>query len=455
VQPTSVRSTPVAREGDPFFADLRAREFARLDREGQRLAYLDYTGSALYGASQLAAHHALLAESVYGNPHAESAASRASTAALDAARGRVLRFLDADPRDYDVVFTANTSAAAKLVGEAYPFDASRGLVLAADNHNSILGLREFARRAGAPVTVAPLDADLRLSSLDEVVEAAAATARLPRGRGLVAFPAQSNFSGVIHPLDVVSHAHAAGFEVLLDAAAFLPSHPLSLRRVPVDFLVLSFYKMFGYPTGLGALVARRGALAALRRPWFAGGTVTYASVAARTHHLRQGHEGFEDGTPDFLAVSALAAGFDLVEGVGMERLERRVVSLATRLRDGLSRVPAVRVYGLSTSGTVTLNVFDREGFPVPFERIEERARAAGIALRGGCFCNPGAAEAALGFDTETVECLAALHDGFSIPALRRCLGPKRAVGAVRLSVGLANSEEDVDRAVECLTEAAF
>jgi selenocysteine lyase/cysteine desulfurase len=436
-------------DGGAFFAKLRAREFARLDRQDrQGLAYLDYTGSALYGASQLAAHHALLAGGVFGNPHSESAASRASTAALEGARERVLRFLDADPRDYDVVFTANTSAAAKLVGEAYPFDRRRSLVLAADNHNSILGLREFARRAGARVTVTALDSALRLSSIDETLAEEPECAG--GARGLLAFPAQSNFSGVTHPLEVVARAKGRGFDVLLDAAAFLPSHPLSLRHVPVDYLALSFYKLFGYPTGLGALVARREALAALRRPWFAGGTVTYASVAAGKHQLRPGHEGFEDGTPDFLAVSALSAGFDLLEEVGMERLERRVRELADRLRAGLARMPEVRVYGASTSGTVTLNLLDREGRPVPFERVEDHARSRGVALRGGCFCNPGAAEAALDFDGETVRCLAALHEDFSIPRLRQCLGAERAVGAVRLSVGLANNEEDVDRALECL-----
>src|SRR4249919_3120247 len=104
---------------DPIIADLRRREFSRLDRE--KLVYLDYTGSALYADCQLRSHHALLARGVFGNPHAENDPSRASTSMIAKARGLVLRFLDADPARYTVCFTANTSAAIKLVAESYPF----------------------------------------------------------------------------------------------------------------------------------------------------------------------------------------------------------------------------------------------------------------------------------------------------------------------------------------------
>src|SRR5207253_101113 len=116
----------------------------------------------------------------------------------------------------------------------------------------------------------PLDQQLQVS-------AAAGELRPAAAPSLFAFPAQSNFSGVLHPLSLVEHARARGFHVLVDIAAYVPSHPFSLRETPADFVAMSFYKLFGYPTGIGALIARRDALAQLRRPWFAGGTVHYAS----------------------------------------------------------------------------------------------------------------------------------------------------------------------------------
>ncbi len=444
--------TTAATIGDPLLAALRRKEFSRLD--GADHAYLDYTGSALYAERQVAAHHALLRRSVFGNPHSESDSSRASTALIEQARTAVLRFLDADESDYAVCFTANASAAVKLVAESYPFGPSAGCLLSADNHNSVNGIREYAARAGAPVRYIPLDAELRLTAVEDALRKDASAAP-----GLMAFPAQSNFSGVRHPLTLVEQAHDCGYDVLLDAAAFVPSAPLILREHPADFVVLSFYKIFGYPTGVGALVARREALTRLRRPWFAGGTVEFASVQSTMHRLRAGAEGFEDGTPDFLNIAALAPGFDLIEEIGIGRISAHVASLTELLLDGLTELshadgrPLVRVYGpadMSARGaTIAFNLLDQRSRPVPYAVVEARAREARVSLRGGCFCNPGASEAAFGFpEGRAAECLRASAAGeFSVERFADCLGPQVAVGALRASVGLANDARDIEKAL--------
>ena len=78
----------------------------------------------------------------------------------------------------------------------------------------------------------------------------------PDRPNLLAFPAQSNFSGVKHPLDLVDRAQRRGWDVLLDAAAFVATNRLDLSAVTPDFVTVSFYKMFGYPTGVGCLLVR-------------------------------------------------------------------------------------------------------------------------------------------------------------------------------------------------------
>src|SRR4051794_21328338 len=158
-----------------FFEDLRAREFARLDRLG--IAYLDFAASGLHAASQAAAYGDLLANGLFGNPHSEHQPSRDSTAAIDAARAALLAAIGLSDEDYAVCFTANTSAAIKLVAEAYPFGRRRGLVLSQDNHNSVNGIREYARAAGAPVTILPLTPELRLDDPETRLAA------LPDGEG--------------------------------------------------------------------------------------------------------------------------------------------------------------------------------------------------------------------------------------------------------------------------------
>ena len=196
--------------------------------------------------------------------------------------------------------------------------------------------------------------------------------------------------------------------MLLDAAAYLPTSRLSLRGWRPEFVALSFYKLFGLPTGLGALVARRDALARLRRPWFSGGTVEYVSVQNDRHSLLPHAQGFEDGTPHFFGAAAVPAGFALLDDVGMERLSTHVARLTSALLQALLALrhddhsPMVCIYGprdgRERGGTVSFNVLGKDGRVVPYWVVAERARSLNVAVRGGCFCNPGAAEAAFHFD---------------------------------------------------------
>jgi selenocysteine lyase/cysteine desulfurase len=334
-------------------------------------------------------------------------------------------------------------------------------VLSADNHNSVNGIREPAARRGAEVRYVPLDAELRLHDAERWL-AGADHAR----PNLFAFPAQSNFSGVRHPLRLVTTARELGYTVLIDAAAFVPTSRLSLRDVPADFVALSFYKMFGYPTGLGALIARREALEQLQRPWFAGGTVDFVSTHAPLHALKRGAEGFEDGTPSFLAASAVPAGLELLESVGMARLGYHVATLTQALLRELAELrhangsPLVRIHGPADmrerGATVALNLLGAAGGVVDYRLVEARAAEASISLRGGCFCNPGAAEHAFGFTPESsARCFGAMaRDGFDLDRLRACLGGV-PVGAIRISLGMASVEADVTRVVEMLREAGM
>lgn len=430
---------------------LRATDFARLD--AARVVYLDYTGGGLYASRQIEEHAGWLTGGVFGNPHSANGPSSAATARIEATRREVLAWFGASAETYTAIFTPNASAAMKLVGEAYPFSPTRRLVLAADNHNSANGLRAFAGRGGAAVDYAPLtvpDLRLDLPALDRLLTPG------PTSPGLFVYPAQSNFSGVKHPLDWVARARARGWHVLLDAAAFVPTNRLNLAETPADFVCVSFYKMFGYPTGVGCLLARRDALAELRRPWFAGGTVNFATVEGRAHVLASGEAGFEDGTLNYLSIPAVSAGLSLLREVGVETIAARVHGLTgwmlqelVALRHGNGR-PMVRIYGPTTmaarGGTVTFNLYDPEGHLLDYRRVEELASAEGIALRTGCFCNPGAGEAAEGLTAEDV--MAGLAEGeMTLPRFLQVIQHRggKSAGAIRASVGLVSNVEDVHR----------
>ncbi|HEU5327494.1 MAG TPA: aminotransferase class V-fold PLP-dependent enzyme, partial [Thermomicrobiales bacterium] len=141
--------------------DLRATEYARLDRQDH--VYLDYTGGGLYAESQLRDHLALLDSQVFGNPHSKNLTSLAMTELVEHAREYVLRYFNASPDEYIAIFTPNASGALKLIGESYPFAPGDNYLLTFDNHNSVNGIREFARTAGAAVTYIPIVApDMRV-----------------------------------------------------------------------------------------------------------------------------------------------------------------------------------------------------------------------------------------------------------------------------------------------------
>ncbi|WP_393101664.1 aminotransferase class V-fold PLP-dependent enzyme [Streptomyces sp. LN325] len=131
--------------GDDGFTELRTREFGYLDEGGH--TYLDHTGAGLPPRSLVTASAERITGGVFGNPHSESPASRASGLLLAEARGAVLAHFNADPAEYAVIFTPNATGALRLVGEAYPFRRGSRLVMSLDNHNSVNGLREYARRA--------------------------------------------------------------------------------------------------------------------------------------------------------------------------------------------------------------------------------------------------------------------------------------------------------------------
>ncbi len=438
----------------PEYADsgmdaVRAAEFGRLDEQGQ--VYLDYTGGGLYPVSVVRGHADFLASHVLGNPHSVNPTSVLAGEGVERCRAHVLRFFNASPGEYAVVFTANASHALKLVGEAYPFEPGDRLLLTFDNHNSVNGIREFDRAHGAETDYLPVvPPDLRVDEahLDRAL-ARAGTAR----HKLFAYPAQSNFSGVQHPLEWVPRAQALGWDVLVDAAAFVPTNRLDLSRVRPDFVALSFYKMFGHPTGVGVLIARHRALRKLHRPWFSGGTITVASVQSDRHVLVEGAAAFEDGTVDYSNIPAVDAGLSFLERVGLDRIHGRVRCLTGWLLGALADLhhangrPLARVYGPLTTdrrgGTVAFNLHDGGGRIVPHPTVEARAAGAGISLRTGCFCNPGAGEAALGLSAgELDRCFAASGDRMTREEFGQCLNGGNGPGAVRASLGLASTFAD-------------
>jgi selenocysteine lyase/cysteine desulfurase len=225
--------------------------------------------------------------------------------------------------------------------------------------------------------------------------------------------------------------------------------------VKPDFVPVSWYKVFGYPTGVGCLIARREALGRLRRPWFAGGSVQVASAAQDDWHtMAAGEARLEDSTVSFLQIPDLECGLSWVTGIGMNLIHQRVTCLTGWLIGRLAALrhgngePMARIHGpanlLDRGGTVAFNLLDPGGHALDERAVARDTAAAGILIRTGCFCNPGATEGAFGLTrADWRRALRGngrtMDQNLSLPGLPGL--------ALRASAGLASTVGDVERLV--------
>ena len=429
-----------------FFNRLRKKEYARLDQKGH--VYLDYTGGNLYPQSLPDMHYAYLNTAIYGNPHSTNPASLLSEKMVSGARQRVLEFFNAAA--YYCVFTSNASAALQIVGECYPFSPEAHFLLTADNHNSVNGIREYCRNKKANYTYASMNEDLTINKpqLHKQLHA-----HRNKKYKLFAFPAQSNASGVRHSMEWINTAQELGWDVLLDAAAFVPTSTLDLSVAQPDFVCISFYKIFGYPTGIGCLLVKKSTFNRLKKPWFAGGTVSVSAIRHGSHFLKHGHERFENGTVNYLDIPAIANGLDFITAIGMENIGRRIKELSLYILSEITTLchdnglPLIKLYGTkdiqNRGGTFLINFFDVHGQQYRFQYIEQQANMEMISLRTGCFCNPGIDELNNCLSADELKHFFMSHSDGDADDMMQFLEKMR--GAVRISIGIPTTKQDIGK----------
>ncbi|HMT77779.1 MAG TPA: aminotransferase class V-fold PLP-dependent enzyme, partial [Saprospiraceae bacterium] len=254
------------------------------------------------------------------------------------------------------------------------------------------------------------------------------------------------------------YAHDLGYDVLLDAAAFVPTSKLDLKQVHPEFVTISFYKIFGYPTGIGCLLIRKSVFHKLQKPWFAGGTVTMVSVAAPNSFLVNNHERFEDGTLNYLDIPAIKNGLEYIESIGIDRINDRIKHLTIGLIDQLQRlqhsngVPVVKIFGPKDTnvrgGNIVMNFYNADGSIVPFENIDIIAKDKNISIRSGCFCNPGIDEINNCITNEEMTQYFVSRDEGDYHDMVHYLGKMR--GATRVSMGIATTTKDLEIFIDLL-----
>jgi len=469
--------------GNLRIEDIVAEELERFENE----IYLDYTGAGVYQKKQLKAAFDHLVHNAYGNAHSENPSSSRTSRVVDQMRSRLLRHFNVTEAQYTVIFTSGATGALKLVAESFPWTNRSRFVYLRQNHNSVLGIREVALDQGASFEPIPESemSDGTCSELfggspckDDGNSGSAAHKKtvllteFPESTyNLFAYPALDNFAGVKYPLEWINmfHKKSRGEEgtgkwlVLLDSAAFVPTHTLDLSKYPADFVTMSFYKMFGYPTGLGALLVRNEVTEVMQKTFFGGGTVSMSSCDKHFCQLIQNPcSKFEDGTVSFLSISEVDEGLGVLEnisgvsrGADMSAISNHTWALTRWLYNELTSMkhsngqPLFKINGKHNESNahevqgsiVNLLVLAPNGTVVGYHDVQKKTSDAHIHIRTGCNCNPGACYDYLGLSSDEVIQYSltktSCHDDNDTTENGKPLG------ATRVSIGYLTTFEDV------------
>ncbi|KAI6714503.1 hypothetical protein JHW43_003017 [Diplocarpon mali] len=442
---------------------LREHEYPML----KDTIYLDHAGTTLYAKSLMHKFTSDMMANLYGNPHSASPSSQLSTSRVDDTRLKVLRFFNAEPEEFDVVFVANATAGIKLVMEAFE-DVQGGYDYGyhIDAHTSLVGVRENARVS-------------RCLNDEDVERWLAGSNTLVGGsRGLVelfAYPAQSNMDGRRLPLSWIDKSRksssACSTYTLLDASSFVSTAQLDLSHASTapDFTVLSFYKIFGFPD-LGALIVRKESGAILKgRKYFGGGTVDVVLCNREQWHVPKSesfHDSLEDGSLPFHNILALDAAIDVHKELygSMGQISQHTAFLAQRLYDGLSSLrhansdPVCTIYSQGFRSQsfdemqgpiIAFNLRNGKGAWVSNTEFERLAAVRKIHVRSGGLCNPGGVAACL--NLESWEIRRNFSAGFKCGS-ETDISSGKITGVIRASVGAMSTLSDIDLFISFVEE---
>lgn len=367
--------------GAQFLSPDIRKDFPILQRRvhGKPLVYLDSAASSQKPRAVIEAMSAYY-ETTHANVHrGVYEISEEATAAMEKARVKVARFINAR-QGKQVIFTRNTTESINLV--AYSWGASNihagDLIVLTEleHHSNLVPWQLLAQRTGARLEFVSITGEgtLRLDVYEELLR------QQPK---LVAFAHMSNVLGTINPAKaMIAAAHKAGATVLLDGAQSVPHLPVDVQDLDIDFLCFSSHKMLG-PTGLGVLYGKRDLLEAM--PPFMGGGDMIRTVGLRSSTWNDLPWKFEAGTPSIAEAIGLGAAVDYLNQLGMENIHRHEQAITRYALEQLRQVPQLTIYGPQAEqrgGVVSFTLADIH----PHDLASILDQEAGVAIRAGHHC---------------------------------------------------------------------
>ncbi len=336
--------------------------------------------------------------------------------------------------NYELIFTSGTTSSIKLVMDMLKPDR---LVHTISNHNSILGCRNLVNN----ITV--------LNDGYEEIEQSFMNNDV---KTLIALPETCNFSGEKFDIPINMLRKKYNGYILLDIAKGITEHNINLEQEP-EFLVFSYYKLFGYPTGLGALVIHKKMLDVVNKQYFGGGTYDWVIAEKHMYKPRETIKSFEDGTSNFLALALLEQSLPRYIN-NRSTITSTMRSLTEYARIKLSKAKYFNnenifkcYFPKNFTNIATINVLYPNKEPIGFVTVKKVCEKENIFIRGGCMCNPGSCSKWVNLTLEEQEnhvkkghkCWSSLD-----------LYEGKWTGAIRLSFGEYNTKEEIDRFISII-----
>lgn len=364
------------------------------------------------------------------------------TERYEEARRIVAAFAGADPERDVALPVRNTTEGLNLLATTFGF-GPEDVVLSSllEHHSNDLPWRGRARVEHITLRE------------DATFDAAQLERRLGELRGrvrIVALTGASNVTGEVLPIhDIARLVHAHGARLVVDAAQLAPHRGIRMRPHDdpghLDYVVFSAHKM-NAPYGEGAIVGPRSHFSEAA-PYLQGGGAVYA-VGLDHVIWADTPERQEAGTPNILGLFALAAAIRVYERIGLDRIAEHERRLTRRLLRGMREIPGVVVLGRSDPedleqrvGVVSFAVGDLYHQLVAAILSYEH----GIAVRAGCFCAHPLIKHLLRVTPESER---------DLEERIRQRDRRFVPGAVRVSIGLHNREDEIDRFLAALGEIA-
>ena len=399
----------------PRVSDCR-RDFPALDQQisGHPLAYLDNAASAQQPQAVIDAVARYQSED-HANVHrGVHTLSHRATEAYEGARDKIRDFINAASRS-EIVLTKGTTEAINLVAQSFcrprlgPGDEI--LITHLEHHANIVPWQLVCEQTGATLVVAPINERGELE-LEACLDLMSEQTRM------VAIAHVSNALGTINPVaDIIAAARERDIPVLLDGAQGVPHMAIDVQALGCDFYTFSGHKMFG-PTGTGVLYGREALLDAM--PPYQGGGDMILEVSFEGTTYNELPYKVEAGTPNISGTIGLGAAVDYLNGVGLDRIARHEEELLSYMTRKLADLPDIRLIGTASNKASVQSFLVGDIHPHDLGTILDHQ---GVAIRTGHHC----AMPVMQF--------------FGIP------------GTARASLGLYNTEADVDQLVTAISKA--